>query len=229
MGFFIKGKWVIMEKEGHMGKTMIADLFDSEHTIAAEYLRSFDYPWEALPGLAEFVRLKGIGLSEAEYEKKGEDVWVHKSATVVPSAVLLGPVIVGPDSFIGHSAFVRNGVLIGANCTVGTSVEIKNSIVFDNVDLAHFNYVGDSILGYGSHLGGGAITSNLRLDEKNVIVRGSVSVDTGLIKVGAMVGDHVQIGCNVVLNPGTVIGRNAVVYPLVSVKGTVAPGSIVKS
>ena len=218
-----------MEKEGHMGKTMIADLFDSEHTIAAEYLRSFDYPWEALPGLAEFVRLKGIGLSEAEYEKKGEDVWVHKSATVVPSAVLLGPVIVGPDSFIGHSAFVRNGVLIGANCTVGTSVEIKNSIVFDNVDLAHFNYVGDSILGYGSHLGGGAITSNLRLDEKNVIVRGSVSVDTGLIKVGAMVGDHVQIGCNVVLNPGTVIGRNAVVYPLVSVKGTVAPGSIVKS
>ena len=212
-----------------MDSMRITSLFDSEHTIAAEYLRSFDYPWEALPGLAEFVRLKGIGLSEAEYEKKGEDVWVHKSATVVPSAVLLGPVIVGPDSFIGHSAFVRNGVLIGANCTVGTSVEIKNSIVFDNVDLAHFNYVGDSILGYGSHLGGGAITSNLRLDEKNVIVRGSVSVDTGLIKVGAMVGDHVQIGCNVVLNPGTVIGRNAVVYPLVSVKGTVAPGSIVKS
>ena len=212
-----------------MDSMRITSLFDLEHTIAAEYLRSFDYPWEALPGLAEFVRLKGIGLSEAEYEKKGEDVWVHKSATVVPSAVLLGPVIVGPDSFIGHSAFVRNGVLIGANCTVGTSVEIKNSIVFDNVDLAHFNYVGDSILGYGSHLGGGAITSNLRLDEKNVIVRGSVSVDTGLIKVGAMVGDHVQIGCNVVLNPGTVIGRNAVVYPLVSVKGTVAPGSIVKS
>ena len=207
----------------------ITSLFDLEHTIAAEYLRSFDYPWEALPGLAEFIRLKGIGLSEAEYEKKGEDVWVHKSAMVVPSAVLLGPVIVGPDSFIGHSAFVRNGVVIGANCTVGTSVEIKNSIVFDNVDLAHFNYVGDSILGYGSHLGGGAITSNLRLDEKNVIVRGSVSVDTGLTKVGAMVGDHVQIGCNVVLNPGTVIGCNAVVYPLVSVKGAVASGSIVKS
>ena len=217
-----------MEKEGHMGKTMIADLFDSEHTIAAEYLRSFDYPWEALPGLAEFVRLKGIGLSEAEYEKKGEDVWVHKSATVVPSAVLLGPVIVGPDSFIGHSAFVRNGVLIGANCTVGTSVEIKNSIVFDNVDLAHFNYVGDSILGYGSHLGGGVITSNLRLDEKSVIVRGSTSVDTGLRKVGAMVGDHVQVGCNVVLNPGTVLGRSCVVYPLVSVKGIIEPRTVLK-
>ena len=207
----------------------ITDLFDLSHSISAEYLRGFEYPWEALPGLAEFVRLKGITLNEAEYEKRGEDVWVHKSATVVPTAVLAGPVIVGPGSFVGHSAFVRNGVLIGANCTVGTSVEIKNSIVFDNVDLAHFNYVGDSILGYGSHLGGGAITSNLRLDEKNVIVRGSVSVDTGLTKVGAMLGDHVQIGCNVVLNPGTVIGRKAVVYPLVSVKGTVAPGSIVKS
>ena len=207
----------------------ITDLFDLSHSVAADYLRGFEYPWEALPGLADYVRLVGSTLSEDEYDLRGREVWVHKSATVVPSAVLLGPVIVGPDSFIGHSAFVRNGVLIGANCTVGTSVEIKNSIVFDNVDLAHFNYVGDSILGYGSHLGGGAITSNLRLDEKNVIVRGSVSVDTGLIKVGAMVGDHVQIGCNVVLNPGTVIGRNAVVYPLVSVKGTVAPGSIVKS
>ena len=207
----------------------ITDLFELNHSIASEYLSGFSYPWEALPGLAEFVRLKGIGLSEAGYEKRGEDVWVHRSATVVPTAVLVGPVIVGPGSFVGHSAFVRNGVLIGANCTVGTCVEIKNSIVFDNVDLAHFNYVGDSILGYGSHLGGGAITSNLRLDEKNVIVRGSVSVDTGLTKVGAMVGDHVQVGCNVVLNPGTVLGRSCVVYPLVSVKGIVEPGCILKS
>ena len=207
----------------------INELFDLEHTISADYLRGFEYPWEALSGLAEFVRLRGIGLSEAEYEKRGEDVWVHRSATVVPTAVLVGPVIVGPGSFVGHSAFVRNGVLIGANCTVGTCVEIKNSIVFDKVDLAHFNYVGDSILGFGSHLGGGAITSNLRLDEKNVVVRTSVCVDTGLTKVGAMVGDHVQIGCNVVLNPGTVLGRKCVVYPLVSVKGTVAPESIVKS
>ena len=212
-----------------MDSMRITSLFDLEHTIAAEYLRGFEYPWEALAGLADYVRQLGSTLPEAEYDQRGREVWVHKSATVVPSAVLLGPVIVGPDSFIGHSAFVRNGVLIGANCTVGTSVEIKNSIVFDNVDLAHFNYVGDSILGYGSHLGGGAITSNLRLDEKNVIVRGSVSVDTGLTKVGAMLGDHVQIGCNVVLNPGTVIGRKAVVYPLVSVKGVVAPGSVLKA
>ena len=212
-----------------MNGIKINELFDLEHTIAADYLSGFEYPWEALEGLAEFVRLKGIGLSEAEYEKRGEDIWVHKSARVVPTAVLVGPVIVGPNSFVGHSAFVRNGVLIGANCTIGTCVEIKNSIVFDKVDLAHFNYVGDSILGFCSHLGGGAITSNLRLDERNVIVRGSVCVDTGLIKVGAMVGDHVQVGCNVVLNPGTVLGRKSVVYPLVSVKGTVAPESIVKS
>ena len=207
----------------------ITDLFELTHSIASEYLRGFEYPWEALPGLAEFVRLKGIGLSEDEYEKRGEDIWVHKSARVVPTAVLVGPVIVGPGSFVGHSAFVRNGVLIGANCTVGTCVEIKNSIVFDKVDLAHFNYVGDSILGFGSHLGGGAITSNLRLDERTVVVRGAESVDTGLVKVGAMVGDHVQIGCNVVLNPGTVLGRKSVVYPLVSVKGTVAPNCVVKS
>ena len=207
----------------------ITELFDLTHTMAAEYLEYFKYPWEALSGLAEFVRLRGIGLSEAEYEKRGEDVWVHRSATVVPTAVLVGPVIVGPGSFVGHSAFVRNGVLIGANCTVGTCVEIKNSIVFDNVDLAHFNYVGDSILGYKSHLGGGAITSNLRLDERNIIVRGEKSVDTGLTKVGAMVGDHVQIGCNVVLNPGTVLGRKSVVYPLVSVKGAFAQESIIKS
>lgn len=211
-----------------MNGIKINELFDLEHTIAADYLSGFEYPWEALEGLTEFVRLKGIGLSEAEYEKRGEDVWVHKSAKVVPTAVLVGPVIVGPNSFVGHSAFVRNGVLIGANCTIGTCVEIKNSIVLDKVDLAHFNYVGDSILGFGSHLGGGAITSNLRLDEKNVVVHGSVCMDTGLTKVGAMVGDHVQVGCNVVLNPGTVLGRKSVVYPLVSVKGVVAPSSVVK-
>ena len=211
-----------------MDDIKINELFDLTHTMAADYLAGFEYPWEALGGLAEFVRLRGIGLSEKEYEKRGEDVWVHRSARVVENAVLVGPVIVGPGSFVGHSAFVRNGVIIGANCTVGTCVEIKNSIVFDNVDLAHFNYVGDSILGHGSHLGGGAITSNYRLDERNVVVRGAKSIDTGLNKVGAMIGDHVQVGCNVVLNPGTVLGRDCVVYPLVSVKGVVTPGSVLK-
>ena len=217
--------WYTMKR---MNGIKINELFDLTHTMAAEYLGYFEYPWEALGGLSEFVRLRGIGLSEAEYEKRGEDVWVHRSAKVVDTAVLVGPVIVGPGSFVGHSAFVRNGVMIGANCTVGTCVEIKNSIIFDNVDLAHFNYVGDSILGYKSHLGGGAITSNLRLDERNIIVRGAESVDTGLIKVGAMIGDGTQVGCNVVLNPGTVLGRGCVVYPLVSVKGVVAPSSVLK-
>lgn len=212
-----------------MDSMRITSLFDLEHTIAAEYLRGFEYPWEALAGLAGYVRQLGSTLPEAEYDQRGREVWVHKSATVVPSAVLLGPVIVGPDSFIGHSAFVRNGVLMGSNCTIGTCVEVKNSIIFDNVDLAHFNYVGDSILGYGSHLGGGAITSNLRLDEKNVVIRGNRDIDTGLLKVGALVGDHSQVGCNAILNPGSVLGRGCVVYPLVAVKGVIAPGSIVKA
>ncbi|MBR1582276.1 MAG: hypothetical protein IJ663_00800 [Spirochaetales bacterium] len=212
-----------------MENIRVSELFDLKHTIASEYLKGFAYPWEALPGICDLVRTLGKGLDEAEYEKRGEDVWVHRSARVVPTAVLAGPVIVGPGSFVGHCAFVRNGVLLGSDCTVGTCVEVKNSIIFDKVDLAHFNYVGDSILGFGSHLGGGAITSNLRLDEKNITIRSSQAIDTGLMKVGAMVGDKVQVGCNAILNPGAILGRNSVIYPLVSVKGVVASNSVVKA
>lgn len=207
----------------------ITELFDLNHTVASSYLEGFEYPWEALPGICDLVRTIGKGLDEAEYEKRGEDVWVHRSARVVSTAVLVGPVIVGPECFVGHCAFVRNGVLLGSDCTVGTCVEVKNSIIFDKVDLAHFNYVGDSILGFGSHLGGGAITSNLRLDEKNITIRSSQAIDTGLLKVGAMVGDKVQVGCNAILNPGAILGRSSVIYPLVSVKGVVAPNSVVKA
>ena len=207
----------------------ITELFDLNHTVASSYLEGFEYPWEALPGICDFVRTIGKGLDEAEYEKRAEDIWVHKSARVVSTAVLVGPVIVGPGCFIGHCAFVRNGVLLGSDCTVGTCVEVKNSIIFDKVDLAHFNYVGDSILGFGSHLGGGAITSNLRLDEKNITIRSSQAIDTGLLKVGAMVGDKVQVGCNAILNPGAILGRSSVIYPLVSVKGVIAPDSVVKA
>lgn len=207
----------------------ITELFDLNHTVASSYLEGFEYPWEALPGICDFVRTIGKGLDEAEYEKRAEDIWVHKSARVVSTAVLVGPVIVGPGCFIGHCAFVRNGVLLGSDCTVGTCVEVKNSIIFDKVDLAHFNYVGDSILGFGSHLGGGAITSNLRLDEKNITIRSSQAIDTGLLKVGAMVGDKVQVGCNAILNPGAILGRSSVIYPLVSVKGVIAPNSVVKA
>ena len=212
-----------------MENIRVSELFDLKHTIASEYLKGFAYPWEALSGICDLIRSLGNSLDEAVYEKRAEDVWVHKSARVVPTAVLVGPVIVGPGCFIGHCAFVRNGVILGSDCTVGTCVEVKNSIIFDKVDLAHFNYVGDSILGFGSHLGGGAITSNLRLDEKNITIRGNQDIDTGLMKVGAMVGDKVQVGCNAILNPGTVLGRSSVVYPLVSVKGIVAPGSVVKA
>ena len=211
-----------------MKNIRITELFDLNHTVASSYLVGFEYPWEALPGICDLVRTIGKGLDEAEYEKRAEDIWVHKSARVVPTAVLVGPVIVGPGCFIGHCAFVRNGVLLGSDCTVGTCVEVKNSIIFDKVDLAHFNYVGDSILGFGSHLGGGAITSNLRLDEKNITIRSSQAIDTGLLKVGAMVGDKVQVGCNAILNPGAILGRSSVIYPLVSVKGVVAPNSVVK-
>ena len=207
----------------------ITDLFDLTHTIASDYLKGFEYPWEALDGLCEMVRLTGMSLDENEYEKRSDGVWVHRSARVVNTAVLVGPVIVGPGCFVGHCAFVRNGVLLGRDCTVGTCVEVKNSIIFDNVDLAHFNYVGDSILGYGSHLGGGAITSNLRLDEKNVTIRGNQDIDTGLLKVGALVGDKTQVGCNAILNPGSVLGRGCVIYPLVAVKGVIAPASVVKA
>ena len=212
-----------------MENIRVSDLFDLKHTIASEYLKGFEYPWEALSGICDLIRSLGKGLDEAEYEKRAEDIWVHRSAKVVSTAVLVGPVIIGPGCFIGHCAFVRNGVLLGSDCTVGTCVEVKNSIIFDKVDLAHFNYVGDSILGFGSHLGGGAITSNLRLDEKNITIRSSQAIDTGLMKVGAMVGDKVQVGCNAILNPGAILGRSSVIYPLVSVKGVVAPDSVVKA
>ena len=212
-----------------MENIRVSDLFDLKHTIASEYLEGFEYPWEARSGICDLIRSLGKGLDEAEYEKRAEDIWVHRSAKVVSTAVLVGPVIIGPGCFIGHCAFVRNGVLLGSDCTVGTCVEVKNSIIFDKVDLAHFNYVGDSILGFGSHLGGGAITSNLRLDEKNITIRSSQAIDTGLMKVGAMVGDKVQVGCNAILNPGAILGRSSVIYPLVSVKGVVAPDSVVKA
>ena len=212
-----------------MENIRVSDLFDLKHTIASEYLKGFEYPWEALSGICDLIRSLGKGLDEAEYEKRAEDIWVHRSAKVVSTAVLVGPVIIGPGCFIGHCAFVRNGVLLGSDCTVGTCVEVKNSIIFDKVDLAHFNYVGDSILGFGSHLGGGAITSNLRLDEKNITIRSSQAIDTGLMKVGAMVGDKVQVGCNAILNPGAILGRSSVIYPLVSVKGVVASNSVVKA
>ena len=207
----------------------ISDLYSLEHTLAADYLRGFTWPWEALAGIkAEIIRL-GEQLDPAEYTETSPQVWVHKTAIVAPTAYLGAPCIVGAKTEVRHGAFVRGSALVGEGCVVGNSVELKNVILFDSVQVPHYNYVGDSILGYKSHMGAGSITSNVKSDKGLVVVRSAdEAVETGLKKMGAMLGDHVEVGCNSVLNPGTVIGRNSNVYPLSSVRGVVPAGSIHK-
>jgi NDP-sugar pyrophosphorylase family protein len=207
----------------------INDLYDLEHTIAADYLRGFTYPWEALKGIKELILTLGPQLGE-DYEEVSEHVWVHKTAKVFPSAYLGAPCIIGPETEVRHCAFVRSAALVGANCVVGNSCELKNVILFDHVQTPHYNYVGDSILGYYSHMGAGSITSNVKSDKTLVKVHTSdADYETGLKKFGAMLGDHVEVGCNSVLNPGTVIGRNSNVYPTSCVRGFVPEGSIWKT
>ena len=208
----------------------ISDLYDLNHTLAADYLRGFTYPWEALGGIKELVVRIGERLDPAEYEEVSPRVWVHKSATVAPTAFLGAPCVIGPGTEVRHCAFVRGSALVGANCVVGNSVELKNVILFDNVQTPHYNYVGDSILGYRSHMGAGSITSNVKSDKTLVTVRfGAEAVQTGLKKMGAMLGDFVEVGCNSVLNPGTVVGRESQIYPLSCVRGTVPARSIWKT
>ncbi len=206
----------------------ISDLYDLEHTLAKDYLSKFTYPWEALSGIKEMIRELGKTLGP-DYEEREEGVWVHKSAKVFPSAYLGAPCIIGPETEVRHCAFIRGSALVGANCVVGNSVELKNVILFDHVQTPHYNYVGDSILGYYSHMGAGSITSNVKSDKKLVVVHGSgENVETGIKKFGAMLGDHVEVGCNAVCNPGTVIGRNSNVYPTSCVRGVVPENSIFK-
>ena len=206
----------------------IADLYDLDHTLAKEYLSRFTYPWEALKGIKDLILSLGPELGD-EYEEVSENVWVHRSAAIYPSAWLGAPCIVGPETEIRHCAFIRSSALIGANCVVGNSVELKNVILFDNVQTPHYNYVGDSILGYRSHMGAGSITSNVKSDKKLVVVRdGTEQIATGIKKVGAMLGDHVEVGCNSVLNPGTVIGRHTNIYPTSCVRGVVPSNCIFK-
>ena len=205
----------------------IRDLFDLDHTLAKEYLSQFTYPWEALKGIKEFILALGPTLGE-DYTEVSEHVWVHKTAKVFPSAYLGAPCIIGPETEVRHCAFIRGSALVGANCVVGNSVELKNVILFDNVQTPHYNYVGDSILGYYAHMGAGSITSNVKSDKKPVVVHGEEDMETGLKKFGAMIGDHVEVGCNSVLNPGTVIGRNSNVYPLSRVRGIIPADSIYK-
>lgn len=213
-----------------MKNCAIDDLYDLSHTLAGDYLKGFTYPWEALKGLKEFILALGKTLPKEEFEEVCENVWVHKSATVFPSAHLGAPCIVGANTEVRHCAFVRGSALIGENCVVGNSVELKNVILFDNVQTPHYNYVGDSILGYKSHMGAGSITSNVKSDKTNVVVKdGANKVETGLKKFGAMLGDHVEVGCNSVLNPGTVVGKNTNIYPVSCVRGVIPANSIVKT
>ena len=206
----------------------IQELFNLRHTMAAAYLAVFSYPWQALAGISDLIRQLGSELG-SDYEQRAPEVWVHKTAVVAPTAYLGGPCIIGAATEVRHGAFIRGSALVGENCVVGNSVELKNVILFDNVQTPHYNYVGDSILGYRSHMGAGSITSNAKSDKTPVVIRcGEEQMDTGRKKVGAMLGDYVEVGCNSVLNPGTVIGRGSHVYPLSSVRGTVPANSIFK-
>lgn len=208
----------------------VTSLFDLAHTQSADYLSAFRYPWEALDGIKQMILDLGEKLPVDEYEQRAEGVWVHKMAKVFPSAYLGAPCIIGPETEVRHCAFIRGSALVGANCVVGNSVELKNVILFDNVQVPHYNYVGDSILGYKSHMGAGSITSNVKSDKSLVVIRnGEERIETGRKKIGAILGDYVEVGCNSVLNPGTIIGRNSNVYPVSCVRGVVPENRIWKT
>ena len=207
----------------------IKELFDTSHTIAERIFDNHTYPWEVLPEIGDFIRSLGPLLPENEYRKIGNDIWVHKSAKVAPTIMMAGPMIICEGANVRHSAFLRGNVIIGAGAVVGNSCELKNALLFDEVQVPHFNYVGDSILGYKAHMGAGSITSNVRSDKALVKVHAEDGdIETGLKKFGAMIGDCVEVGCGSVLNPGTVIGKNSSVYPLSSVRTAVDADSIYK-
>lgn len=207
----------------------IKELYDLTETAAKPLLESVTYPWEALPKIKDFIIELGNSLDPEEYEKRGENIWIHKSATVFDSAYIAGPCIIGKDTEVRQCAFIRGSALVGDNCVVGNSTELKNVIIFNNVQVPHYNYVGDSILGFHSHMGAGSITSNVKSDKTLVHVKGGdFDIATGMKKFGAMLGDYVEVGCNSVLNPGTVIGSHSNIYPLSRVRGYVPSNSIYK-
>lgn len=207
----------------------IKDLFDLGETIAAELFQGKQYPWEVLDELEGFILRLGASLPEALYEKRGDDIWIARDAKVAPSASLTGPLIIDQGAEIRHCAFIRGSAIVGKGAVVGNSTELKNSLLFNKVQVPHYNYVGDSVLGCGAHFGAGVITSNVKGDKSLVIIKhGEEHLPTNRKKVGALVGDHAEIGCNTVLNPGTVIGRQAQVYPLCSVRGVVPANTIYK-
>ena len=212
-----------------MEAAKISNLYNLEETIAGKLFEGAEYPWEVLPKISAFIVELGNTLSSEDYEKRVENVWVAKSAKVAPTACLNGPLIIDDDAEIRHCAFVRGSAIVGKGSVVGNSTELKNDIIFNSVQVPHYNYVGDSILGYKSHMGAGSITSNVKSDKTLVVVKdGDEKIETGLKKFGAMLGDFVEVGCNSVLNPGTVIGRHTNVYPLSSVRGVIPANSIFK-
>ena len=205
------------------------DLYDLSHTMAADYLTQYEYPWQALEGINGLVSSLGAQLGD-DYTEISPEVWVHKTAIVAPTAYLGAPCIIGARTEVRHCAFIRESALVGADCVVGNSVELKNVILFDSVQVPHFNYVGDSILGYKSHLGAGSVTSNFKSDASLITIRnGDEKIVTGMQKIGALVGDFVEVGCNSVLNPGTVVGRNTTIYPTSCVRGVVPANRILKT
>ena len=207
----------------------VKENYSLDQTIAKDIFNGVTYPWEVLPKISSFILELGATLSEDEYEKRGENVWVAKSAKVAPTAFINGPAIIGKDAEVRHCAFIRGNAIVGEGAVVGNSTELKNVILFNKVQVPHYNYVGDSVLGYKSHMGAGSITSNVKSDKKLVVVKaGEEKIETGMKKFGAMLGDEVEVGCGSVLNPGTVVGNHSNIYPLSSVRGFVPANSIYK-
>lgn len=212
-----------------MEQLKVRDLYNLEETIAKDIFEGVTYPWEVLPKIGEFIKQLGETLPEDEYDKVGEDVWIAKSAKVFESAYIHGPAIIGKNAEVRHCAFIRANAIVGEGAVVGNSTELKNVILFNKVQVPHYNYVGDSILGYKAHMGAGSITSNVKSDKKLVLVKTSNgNIETGIKKFGAMIGDEVEVGCGSVLNPGSVIGAHSNIYPLSSVRGVVPANSIYK-
>lgn len=213
-----------------MEECKVYNLYNLEETIAKDLLESVTYPWEALPKISDFILELGRTLDEDKYNKIGEDIWIAKTAKVASTAYIIGPAIIGENAEIRHCAFIRGKTIVGENAVVGNSTELKNVILFNKVQVPHYNYVGDSILGYKAHMGAGSITSNVKSDKKLIVVKTKEEkIETGLKKFGAMIGDRVEVGCGSVLNPGSVIGRNSNIYPLSSVRGVIPKNSIYKN
>lgn len=213
-----------------MSGVTVADLYDLKETMAAELFRDVTYPWEVLPKIHDYILALGNSLSREVFERRGENIWIAKSAKVAPTACLNGPLIVDEEAEIRHCAYIRGNAIVGKGAVVGNSTELKNVVLFNKVQVPHYNYVGDSVLGFRSHMGAGSITSNVKSDKTLVVVKGKdICIETGLKKMGAMLGDNVEVGCNSVLNPGTVIGRESNIYPTSMVRGVVPAHSIYKT